>query len=133
MPKPSRSTAKFLLVTPEEASGQRVPLTARRKHADIYIKELWLNDEQRVKIEAMYTNENAPSRVDRVFNPVQHEEQLAAASLLASEGLDLDGRAALSNRWSSRWVGKSGKGAAETRRELFQWYVPTVSAFCYSY
>ncbi|TFK78558.1 hypothetical protein K466DRAFT_507116 [Polyporus arcularius HHB13444] len=115
---PPRS--KFLILKPKEASGQKVPLTALRRASNVYTKELCLTEEQKAKIEALYSDANASLRVDEEFDPEDLEEQRAAASLLASEGLDLDGRAGLGNRWTSRWSMKTGNRGLVTRRVLFQ-------------
>ncbi len=113
----------FALVTPKEASGKKVQLTARRIATKIYIEKLWLTEDQRAQINALYANPDASSLVTRVFDSKDPEEQCAAAALLASEGLDPDGREELGNRWSSRWGRPTENKGIVTRRELFQWCV----------
>ncbi|KAI1781670.1 hypothetical protein LXA43DRAFT_977973 [Ganoderma leucocontextum] len=55
-----------------------------------------------------------------VYNAHNEDQQIAAASLLAQLGLDLDARNSLGNRWSVRWSRKTGRKGQETRRTLYQ-------------
>ncbi len=131
MSKALHTGPEFLIITPAEASGQKVPLTAHRKAAAVYIKQLWLTPEQKKQIQELYSAPDTDTMlVDRVFDTITHKEQVAAASLLASEGLDLDGQAALSNHWSSRWASLSGRKGSKIKMhwELFQWCV--ISFLC---
>ncbi len=126
MAKTIRKKAKILLLTPEEASGQEVELSALRRNSDVYIEELWLTDDQREKLEAIYAFSGHPELCNRQFSVRKPEEQVEAAALLASEGLDPDGRASIGNRWTSRWWMDSEKKGIVTRRELYQWCVSSL-------
>ncbi len=121
MAKSGSKSSPFRVVRPAEASGQQVQLTARRIASKVYIEKLWLTTEQRAQIDAFYANRDASPLVIRVFDANNTEEQREAAALLASEGLDPDGREELGNRWSSRWDGETEKRGIVTKRELFQW------------
>ncbi|RDX44477.1 hypothetical protein OH76DRAFT_1322336, partial [Lentinus brumalis] len=120
MAKTIRKKAKILLLTPEEASGQEVELSALRRNSDVYIEELWLTDDQREKLEAIYAFSGHPELCNRQFSVRKPKEQVEVAALLASEGLDPDGRASIGNRWTSRWWMDSEKKGIVTRRELYQ-------------
>lgn len=123
-PPASKPFSKFVNVGAKEASRhEKVALTAFRKASKLYLDELWLTEDQRSRIEDLYATDRTVSL--QYENPEDAEEQIAAASFLATSGLSLDARASLGNRWSSRWARRSGKkgSAKETCRELFQWYV----------
>ncbi len=123
MAKTGQKQSQFRAVRPAEASGKQVQLTTRRLASRVYIEKLWLTTEQRAQIDAFYANPDASPLVIRVFDGQNMDDQQAAASLLASEALDPDGREELGNRWSSRWNRQTEKRGLVTRRELFQWCV----------
>ncbi|KAI1781826.1 hypothetical protein LXA43DRAFT_977888 [Ganoderma leucocontextum] len=123
-PKPRKNQIKFVVLSADEARGQKPKgtLSALRKTSRIYTDRLWLTDDQRRRIEHLYKSSTPGTHlVSQEYSPLSSEEQLAAAAFLASEGLDIgDGRASLGNRWSSRWVDVTGTAMWETKRELFQ-------------
>lgn len=121
--KPRKSRAappgsKFINLSVPEVRGDSVPLTAAQKATQVYLSKLYLTDEQRIQLVALY---EAAQTTDQVFEPSSEEEWLVAASWLAAAGLELDAKKELGNRWSNRWSQESGKKGQKVVRTLFQW------------
>lgn len=115
---------QWLIVTLEEASGQKVALSAKRAAADVYIKYLILSDEQQQQIDLLY-QEGAIQ--DMKFRNLNDEDQLRATSVLGIHHLDLGARKMLGSRWSVKWSKVSGQGVGKNQRVLYQWYVKNKS------
>nr|VWO97430.1 Linoleate diol synthase [Ganoderma boninense] len=108
---------KFISVGHQEASRKKVPLTGLRSSSDVYIKHLWLTDDQLAQVQELYVKKVTSNHV---YTTRTDEQQIAAASLLAQLALDLDAQNSLGNRWSIRWSRKTGRKGQETRRALYQ-------------
>lgn len=110
----------FIIVTPREASGRHVDLSSRRVAAQIYLDHLRPTAHQRSQIEDLY---EAGHAFEHLYRCLDQEDQLSAAALLASLGLDTDTRESVANRWHTRWSQPSGQNAEKTWRVLYQWCV----------
>lgn len=111
---------QFRHVSINEAAREKGALTSRRKASEIYIDKLWLTTDQRRSVEELYAANGVPSWD---YQPEVDEDQVAAATRLAGEGLEVGEMAkSLGNRWSVRWSRNSGQGFQETCRQLYQWY-----------
>lgn len=119
--KPRKQKDKWVNLTAEQASGQHSTLSAHQVASQIYLQYLTLNKEQDAELTTIYRS--GDNIEDTVFHPDSDTEQLAAAAILAANYLDLDARESLGDRWSVRWGKTDGKGAAQTRKVLYQWYV----------
>ncbi|KAJ7669780.1 hypothetical protein B0H17DRAFT_1142016 [Mycena rosella] len=79
------------------------------------------------------TIDDGISPVDYLYG-VGDDNQLAAITIMVHQGLDIDARERLDNRWSLQWSrssGKSAKTAGSTKRILFLWlpkYLPPTCA-----
>lgn len=59
--------------------------------------------------------------VDHLFSTAD-DDQISASAIMAQQGLDIDSRERLDNRWSHQWSLNSGKSEkAKTRRILYLW------------
>ncbi|KAJ3530967.1 hypothetical protein NM688_g7639 [Phlebia brevispora] len=114
-PAPSKVQAfrGFINVTAENASMRTAPRLPPSER-DIPLTHLVLTDSQRVEIECRYSHQEVFSRD---FDTATEDEQIVAASFLATNRLDLDARECLDNKWVIRW---SAKSAGETQRVLYQ-------------
>ncbi|TFK45581.1 hypothetical protein OE88DRAFT_1649199 [Heliocybe sulcata] len=113
--RPSRKQP-WIIVTPEEARGDKVPLRALRQAAGIYTDQLVLTLKQKMEIEDLYTSNKVE---DHQFSH-DTDEQVQAATELACLRLDFDTRVSMGYRWTNRWVNTSGSGVQETKRILYQ-------------
>lgn len=122
--KPNKKSRKdpFIIVTPLEASGAHVDLSSRRVGAQIYLDHLRPTECQRSEIERLYA---AGLAFEHLYRCLDQDDQLSAAALLASLGLDTDSRESLTNRWHTRWSQPSGQNKEKTWRVLYQWCVRT--------
>ncbi|KAJ7689496.1 hypothetical protein B0H17DRAFT_1135069 [Mycena rosella] len=71
------------------------------------------------------TIDDSVSPVDYQYG-VGDDDQLSAPTIMVQQGLDIDARERLNNRWSLQWSrssGKSAKTAASMKRMLFLWHV----------
>lgn len=118
-PPPNRHPhrVRFANVSVAEASGQKVPLTAKREASSVHTSKLYLTDEQRVVIQGLYQQE---ATVQQTYS-LSETDQIAAAAFLAAASLDEDSQASLGSRWSVRHSRGSGKGVKATSRVLYQW------------
>lgn len=123
--KPDKKSRKdpFVIVTPLEASGAHVDLSSRRVGAQIYLDHLRPTECQRSEIERLYAAGHA---FEHLYRCLDQDDQLSAAALLASLGLDTDSRESLTNRWHTRWSQPSGQNKEKTWRVLYQWCVRTL-------
>lgn len=119
-PASDRGFKKFVSVGHQEASREKVPLTALRLSSEVYVKYLWLTDKQLTEVQELYTG---TATCSNIYDARNEEQQIAAAALLAQLGLDLDARSSLGNRWSIRWSRKTGRKGSETRCALYQWCI----------
>lgn len=110
----------WIHVGEEEASGQKVDLSALRKAAEVYLKELKVTAAQNEEISRLY---DANYGFDYEYRVLDDQHQLSATSLLAAAGLDFEERESLANRWATVWTRKSGKKKGQTCRILFRWCV----------
>lgn len=104
---------KWVNITPEQASGRKMAAS------QIYFKYLSFTASQHKEVNRLYKVDEAKNQPFRALND---EEQLAAASAMASYGLDLDARECPKNRWSIKWTSSIG-GGEHIRRVLYQWLV----------
>lgn len=75
--KPTRHfRTRFAYVSPEEASGAKVALSASREASQIYIKQLGLTGDQNDAVIALYQRGEIYSKK---FDPQSEEEQMVAA------------------------------------------------------
>jgi hypothetical protein len=105
-----------------KAKRQKTILASRTLASDIQIKELWLTDEQRESINALYATNKIIDQLFPMDHDIASQSQMAAASFMATHNLDLDSREDPANRWSIRWVWTRAQGGPEqTKRVLLQW------------
>ncbi|KAL7283273.1 hypothetical protein ACG7TL_002702 [Trametes sanguinea] len=90
---------KFINVSSEEARGDDIPLKATQKASKVYLSKLWLTKEQHQQLTELYAKSMFSSQE---YHPESEADQLAAASWLATVGLDLDGRKGLEVLYQKR-------------------------------
>lgn len=106
-------------VSPEEASGQKISLPARRRATAVHLRNLKLTEGQRADIESLY---KTPDQLtSHEYEEDKTDDQVAAGALLAAVRLELDTRDSVVKRWIRRWSMKAGKGDGQTERVLYQW------------
>ena len=111
-PKPFRG---FVHIGSEHASSRTTPRIPRDV-CELPLTHLELTPDQHTKIREKYENNQTFSQT---YDPDSVQDQIHAASILASNRLDLDARESLENKWNVRW---SVAGANHSRRVLYQWY-----------
>ena len=107
----------FVHLDSEVASGAKSYRKPRDLSA-VSLDHLAINDSQRSALAAIY---NEGNQYIRKFDPDKEDDQLIAASILATNRMDTDARECLENKWSIRWSQRSGSGKTETWRVLYQW------------
>lgn len=105
----------FINLTAGQAKREKGQLSARSVASQLYIKELKGTKEQEKTIHTLY---NEGQGFDTLYGCLSENDQLNAAALLASLGLDVDTRESVANRWHVRWA--TGKNES-TQRVLYQW------------
>ncbi|KAJ7015879.1 hypothetical protein C8F04DRAFT_1363278 [Mycena alexandri] len=110
---------KWAPYTPADASGTSKPaLNPRSIASDIPLDKLRISKAQRAALDTIYQQptavNDAEGHVDHLFKLNSHD-QIHAAAIMAQQGLDLDARENLSNRWSQQWSSNSSK-SEPTRR-----------------
>lgn len=120
---------KWANTTPETASKKsKAPLKQRSLLSDIPLKKLMVSSAQLQQLEEMYrihatANEGGDSPVDYLYT-LSDDDQLSASAIMAQQGLDIDTREQLDNRWSQQWScysTNSVKVRDRTRRVLYLW------------
>ena len=115
-----KTLSRWSILTPEEASGRKVLLSAKREAVAVYTKYLNLSEDQQEKMTLLYDNGLI---TDIKFRNLDEKDQLEATTMLGINHLDLDARERPDSRWSIKWSKGSGWGEGETRQVLYQWYV----------
>lgn len=105
----------FVNVTSSQAKREKGTLSARSVASQLYIKELKATKEQEQTIHTLYSE---GCGFDTLYGCLNEEDQVNAAALIASLGLDIDTRESVANRWHVRWA--TGKSES-TQRVLYQW------------
>ncbi|CAK5273591.1 unnamed protein product [Mycena citricolor] len=115
-PKLQRSS-KGALVLPK--SG----LDPRSLNSEIHITHLAYNSEQREQVSMLYalyrTSPGQTPLTDHIFDGKSLDDQIRAADILETTGLDANAYQSLSNRWSLRWSRATGS-TIKTCRILYQ-------------
>ncbi|KAJ7748263.1 hypothetical protein DFH07DRAFT_962159 [Mycena maculata] len=113
--------------TPE--SGPRPKKQPLKEHtllSDIPLDHMKISAAQLKAIQSIYCADATATPPDE-FSPVDFlygigdDDQLVASAVMAQQGLDIDSRERLDNRWSIQWncsSGKSPKALNQTRRML---------------
>ncbi|KAF7355782.1 MULE domain-containing protein [Mycena sanguinolenta] len=127
-PKRSAKKVKWATsATPETiSSGSKAPLKQRSFLSDISLKKMMVSAAQLEQLEELYCKpatdvEDGVSPVDYLYT-LNDDDQLAASAIMAQQGLDVDAREQLDNRWSQQWSSYSTNSInAEnrTRRVLY--------------
>jgi hypothetical protein len=91
---------------------------ARRELSNVYTSHLVLDAVQATTITALYAQNK---HFSQKFDPINEEDQVIAGSILAASRLDVDARECLENKWSVRWLQRSGSEKKEICRVLYQW------------
>ncbi|KAF9030850.1 hypothetical protein BDZ89DRAFT_1112078 [Hymenopellis radicata] len=101
---------------------QHSGLRARSQATDIPLKKLITTTEQLQKIEALYEQNIPETHQFFVAGPNATDSQIEAACLMASLGVDIDGRDDPSSRWNTRWSSAAARHieSKDTRRVLYQ-------------
>ncbi|KAJ7189803.1 hypothetical protein GGX14DRAFT_337081, partial [Mycena pura] len=108
------------------ASRTKVPLKQSSVLSDIRLNKMKVSPEQFKELEEMYSNR--ATAVDDGISPVDYiyalndDDQLAASAIMAQQGLDVDTREQLNNRWSHQWSSYSNNSLNarnRTRRILY--------------
>jgi hypothetical protein len=126
----SYNKLKWSNYTTETASGSGKPALKQRTIAsDIPLDKLKVSPEQLAQLKQIYANattaDHQNSVVDLLY-ALGDDDQLAASAIMAQQGLDIDTREGLDNRWSQQWSRNSGKNvkvANNTKKILFLWHV----------
>lgn len=113
--RPSQKSDPFVMVTASQANKEKGGLSSRSVASQLYIHELKPTPQQKKAIHTLYEEGHG---FDNLYQCLNDEEQVQAAALLASLGLDTDTRESVANRWHVRWT--SGK-RDDTHRILYQW------------
>ncbi|KAJ7099086.1 hypothetical protein C8R44DRAFT_888546 [Mycena epipterygia] len=121
-----KNKIKWSTYTPETASGaKKAPLKQRSLASDIQLKKLKVSPAQLKELEQMYaghaTAVDDVSPVDYVYT-LSDDNQLAATAIMVQQGLDIDTREQIDNRWSQQWSiysTNSVKATSRTRRVLY--------------
>lgn len=109
-------------------SGKKAPLKQGSVLSDIRLNKMKVSPEQLNQLEEMYRNR--ATAVDDGISPVDYlytlndDDQLAASAIMAQQGLDVDMREQLDNRWSHQWSSYSNNSVNarnRTRRVLYLW------------
>lgn len=141
---PSVGTNKFkwaTSATPEtRASRKKAPLKQSSVLSDIRLNKMKVSPEQFKQLEEIYRSH--ATAVDNRNSPVDHlyrlddDDQLAASAIMAQQGLDVDTREQLDNRWSHQWSSYSHNSLNarnRTRRILYLWYAVQLLGTTWSY
>lgn len=96
--------------------GRDSGLSSRNVVSQLYIHKLKPTPQQEKTISTLYEEGHG---FDNMYRCMVDVEQVEAASLLASLGLDTDTRESLANRWHVRWT--NGNRRDDTHRVLYQW------------
>lgn len=115
--RPSRKSDPFITVTASQANREKGGLSSRSAASQLYINELKPTPQQKKSIQTLYEENRG---FDNMYRCLDDNEQVEAAALLASLGLDTDTRESVANRWHVRWT--NGK-RDDTHRVLYQWCV----------
>ncbi|KAJ6549967.1 hypothetical protein B0H19DRAFT_1264837 [Mycena capillaripes] len=129
-PSTGTGTNKFkwaTSATPEtRASRKKAPLKQSSVLSDIRLNKMMVSPEQFKQLEGMYRSH--ATAVDDGISPVDYlytlsdDDQLAASAIMAQQGLDVDTREQLDNRWSHQWSSYSNNSLTarnRTRRILY--------------
>lgn len=103
------------MVSASQANKEKGGLSSRSVASQLYIHELKPTSHQKKTILALYEENQG---FDNVYRCLNEEDQVNAAALLASLGLDTDTRESVANRWHVRWTNGDRN---DTRRVLYQW------------
>jgi hypothetical protein len=102
-------------------------MATHKEASEVHTRYLQFTQEQEGIIEAMYKSGMAENML---FKPLDDNNQIRAAAILTTIGLDTDTRESLKNQWSIQWLRVTGKGKTEgvrsveqTEKVLFQWSV----------
>lgn len=127
----STNNLKWSIYTQETASrSHTAPLKQRTIASDVPLDKLKVSPEQLQHLQELYRA--SPTMADDGTAPVDYlykvtdDDQLAASAIMAQQGLDIDARERLDNRWSQQWSrnsAKSAKAVSNTRRILYLWWV----------
>ncbi|KAJ6610917.1 hypothetical protein B0H10DRAFT_2224618 [Mycena sp. CBHHK59/15] len=118
---------KWSNYTPDTASGSRkAPLKQSTLASDIPLGKLKVSPTQLKQLEEIYrdhatTPKGGTSPVDYLYG-LSNDDQLTAAAIMAQQGLDIDARECMENRWSQQWSRYSSnsiKATGKTRRVLY--------------
>ena len=91
-------------------------LSALWKASQVYVKKLWLTQDQQAQINNLYNSNTLGFHVvEQEYNPLFPEQQVTTMAFLSSHGLDSAAQASIDNRWSSQWVSVTGKGDKVTK------------------
>ena len=100
-PKPCTNNIKFVVLSADEARSEKPEgtLSALQKASQVYVKKLWLTQDQQAWINNLY-NGNTPGFhvVEQEYDPLFPEQQVTAVAFLTSQGLDIDAWASIDNR-----------------------------------
>ena|ERR1700761_1711604 len=96
--------------------------------SDIPLKKLMVSSGQLQQLEEMYrvhatADDGESSPVDYLYT-LGDDDQLAVSAKMAQQGLDIDTREQLDNRWSQQWSCYSTNSVnvrGRTRRVLYLW------------
>jgi hypothetical protein len=111
------------------SSGTKAPLRQRTLLSDIPLKKLLVSSVQLQELEEIYRRniatgvDDGTSAVDYLYT-LSEDDQLAASAIMAQQGLDIDTREQLDNRWSQQWScysTNSPKTRNRTKRVLYLW------------
>lgn len=110
---PTNPGRRFINVEAPEASGDTVPLPARKSAVDVNLQRLPVTDEDRQLLQQLYDEKKT---TERTYG-LEEASQIAAAAFLASVELDVHARELTGSRWSCVWSKRSRK----TEKTLLQW------------
>ncbi|KAJ7479629.1 hypothetical protein FB451DRAFT_1395192 [Mycena latifolia] len=117
---------KWSQYTPETASrNKQAPLKQRTIASDIPLDQLNVSPQQLKQLKEMHrghaTTDDGVLPVDHLYT-LSDDDQLAASAIMAQQGLDVDAREGIDNRWSQQWSRlstNSVKATNKTRRILY--------------
>ncbi|KAJ6529343.1 hypothetical protein B0H19DRAFT_1274374 [Mycena capillaripes] len=104
----TKGSFKWATTTSEAATrNSKAPLKQRSLLSDIPLKKLMVSSAQLQQLEEMYrehatANDDGRIPVNYLYN-LSDDEQLAASAIMAQQGLDIDTREQMDNRWSQQW------------------------------
>lgn len=96
-------------ITAEEASGTKVALPASHAALEVNNQSLKFPAEQDQAIRTSFTEGHI---MDLKYAPLNEDQQIEAASELASHRLDLEAQESFDNRWSIKWSRATGRSLA---------------------